>query len=30
MKLELSDAGEVDSLLSSADYDTFISEETGH
>ena len=30
MKLELSDAGEVDSLLSSTDYDTFISEETGH
>ena len=30
MKLELSDAGELDALLSSTDYDTFISEETGH
>ena len=30
MKLELSDAGELDSLLSSTDYDTFVTEETGH
>lgn len=30
MKLELSDPSEVDKLLSSTDYDTFISEETGH
>jgi glycine cleavage system H protein len=30
MKLELADPAEADSLLSSTDYDTFISEETGH
>jgi len=30
MKLELSAPAELDSLLSSTDYDTFISEETGH
>lgn len=29
MKLELSNAADLDSLLSSTDYDTFISEETG-
>jgi glycine cleavage system H protein len=30
MKLELKDAAELDALLSSTEYDTFISEETGH
>ena len=30
MKLELTDAAELDALLSSTEYDTFISEETGH
>lgn len=30
MKLELADAGELDGLLSSVDYDSFVSEETGH
>ena len=30
MKVELSDPSEVDALLSSADYETFIAEETGH
>ncbi len=30
VKLELTDATELDSLLSSTEYDTFISEETGH
>jgi len=30
MKIELSDPAEVDGLLSSTDYDTFTSEETGH
>ena len=30
LKLELSDATEVDALLSAEDYETFISEETGH
>ena len=30
MKLELTAPAELDSLLSSTDYDTFISEETGH
>ena len=30
MKIELTDAAELDSLLSSTDYDTFIAEETGH
>ena len=30
LKLELSDAGQVDKLLSAADYEAFISEETGH
>jgi glycine cleavage system H protein len=30
MKLELADPGAVDGLLSAADYETFIAEETGH
>ena len=30
MKVELSDPAEVDSLLSAADYEKFIAEETGH
>jgi glycine cleavage system H protein len=30
LKLELKDAGELDKLLSAADYEKFISEETGH
>jgi glycine cleavage system H protein len=30
MKLELSDASQADALLTAADYETFISEETGH
>ncbi len=30
MKLELTDAMQADALLSAADYETFISEETGH
>jgi len=30
LKLELSDTTELDSLLSAADYETFIKEETGH
>jgi glycine cleavage system H protein len=30
LKLELSDAAQLDTLLSAADYETFISEETGH
>ncbi|HEX3437577.1 MAG TPA: glycine cleavage system protein GcvH [Pseudacidobacterium sp.] len=30
MKVELSDAAEVDSLLSAADYEKFIAEEAGH
>ncbi|SFR99214.1 glycine cleavage system H protein [Granulicella pectinivorans] len=30
MKIELSDPAEVEGLLSSTDYDTFTSEETGH
>ncbi|HEY0264478.1 MAG TPA: glycine cleavage system protein GcvH [Granulicella sp.] len=30
MKIELSDASQLDSLLSAADYEAFISEETGH
>ena len=30
MKLELTNPSEVDGLLSSTDYDTFTSEETGH
>jgi glycine cleavage system H protein len=30
MKVELSDSSEVDSLLSAADYEKFIAEETGH
>jgi glycine cleavage system H protein len=30
LKVELSDAKQVDALLSSADYEKFISEETGH
>ena len=30
LKLDLTDAGQVDGLLSAADYDQFISEETGH
>jgi len=30
LKLELSDASQLDSLLSAADYETFVSEETGH
>ena len=30
MKVELSDPSEVDSLLSAADYEKFIAEETGH
>jgi glycine cleavage system H protein len=30
MKLELTDATQTDALLSAADYETFISEETGH
>jgi glycine cleavage system H protein len=30
LKLELSDAAQVEALLSAADYETFISEETGH
>jgi glycine cleavage system H protein len=30
MKLALGDAAQVDALLSAADYETFISEETGH
>jgi glycine cleavage system H protein len=30
MKLELADATQADTLLSAADYETFISEETGH
>jgi glycine cleavage system H protein len=30
LKLELSDATQLDSLLSAADYETFIQEETGH
>jgi glycine cleavage system H protein len=30
MKMELSDAAELDSLLSTADYEAFIAEETGH
>lgn len=30
LKLELTSAGEVDSLLSAADYEKFVSEETGH
>ena len=30
LKLELKDANELDSLLSAADYEKFVSEETGH
>ena len=30
LKLELKDAAELDSLLSAADYEKFVSEETGH
>jgi glycine cleavage system H protein len=30
LKLELKDAGELDKLLSAADYEAFVSEETGH
>src|ERR1700730_1966190 len=30
LKLELSDASQVDGLLSAADYEAFIAEETGH
>jgi glycine cleavage system H protein len=30
LKLELSDPSQVDALLSAADYEAFISEETGH
>jgi glycine cleavage system H protein len=30
LKLDLTDAGQVDGLLSAADYEQFISEETGH
>jgi glycine cleavage system H protein len=30
LKLELKDAAEFDSLLSAADYEKFVSEETGH
>jgi glycine cleavage system H protein len=30
MKLQLNDTAELDALLSSTEYDTFISEETGH
>jgi glycine cleavage system H protein len=30
IKVELSDAAEVDSLMSAADYEKFIAEETGH
>jgi glycine cleavage system H protein len=30
LKLELKDATELDALLSAADYETFVSEETGH
>lgn len=30
MKLELTDATQIDALLSAPDYETFISEETGH
>jgi glycine cleavage system H protein len=30
MKVELSDSVEVDSLMSAADYEKFIAEETGH
>lgn len=30
LKLELKDAGELSSLLSAADYEQFVSEETGH
>jgi glycine cleavage system H protein len=30
LKLDLSDAGQADGLLSAADYEKFISEETGH
>ena len=30
MKLDLSDAAELDGLLSSTEYDTFLAEETGH
>jgi glycine cleavage system H protein len=30
LKLDLSDVAQLDTLLSAADYETFISEETGH
>jgi glycine cleavage system H protein len=30
LKLELKDAGELDKLLTAADYEKFVSEETGH
>jgi glycine cleavage system H protein len=30
LKLDLTDAGEVDALLSAGDYEKFVSEETGH
>ena len=30
LKLDLKDAGELDALLSAAEYETFIAEETGH
>jgi glycine cleavage system H protein len=30
LKLDLKDAGELDALLSAADYEKFVSEETGH
>jgi glycine cleavage system H protein len=30
LKLELKDAGELEKLLSAADYEAFVSEETGH
>jgi glycine cleavage system H protein len=30
LKLDLTDAGQADGLLSAADYEKFISEETGH
>jgi glycine cleavage system H protein len=30
MKIELSDASELDSLLSAADYESYVKEETGH
>lgn len=30
LKLELKDAGELDKLLSAAEYEAFVSEETGH